>query len=56
MNDPECPGEDCPMCTGECCNLCGAGCWSQVRCCEHDVLERHGEPDYDLSFRMERSG
>ena len=33
----------CPMCNGEMCNLCGAGCWSHVKNCEHDVIERHQE-------------
>lgn len=32
---------DCSMCTGSACNKCGAGCWSQRRDCEHDVMERH---------------
>lgn len=46
---PECPGEDCSMCNGEACNKCGAGCWNRnpVNHCEHDVCQRHEEPDYD---------
>lgn len=39
---------DCMMCSGEACNFCGAGCWNndpdRPRC-EHDVLERHEEPE-----------
>lgn len=33
------------MCNGEACDKCGAGCWSNVRDCRHDVLERHEEPE-----------
>lgn len=41
----ECPGPNCPLCNGEACNMCGAGCWdSSVDDCEHDVIDRHGEP------------
>lgn len=43
--DPECPGQDCAMCSGEACWLCGAGCWSHEKNCEHDVLQRHEQPD-----------
>lgn len=44
-----CPeGDDCGACTGEACLLCGAGCWNndpnRPRC-EHDVLERHQQPE-----------
>lgn len=38
MNDCD---EECMVCSGEACNLCGAGCWSNRRDCEHDVIERH---------------
>ena len=43
----ECPGPDCPMCNGEACALCGAGCSSGLPAqrCEHDVYDRHREPD-----------
>lgn len=41
----ECPSDDeCAMCANEACNKCGAGCWSRVRDCEHDVVERHELP------------
>lgn len=41
----ECPGPDCIMCSGEACNLCGAGCWNNSeRTCDHDVIDRHGDP------------
>jgi hypothetical protein len=42
-----CPGEHCKMCNGEACNLCGAGCWSPPGSvhCEHDVDERHRDPE-----------
>ena len=35
---------DCPMCNGEACNLCGARL-SNTTTCEHDVIERHQEPE-----------
>jgi hypothetical protein len=49
----ECPGPDCLMCNGEACNKCGAGCWEHRipparPPCEHDVDERHEEPDFGL--------
>jgi len=47
-DEPECPGEHCMMCNGEACALCGAGCWNNDpnrEPCDHDVLERHTEPD-----------
>ncbi len=37
----ECHTPDCPYCSGEACNLCGAGCWSDKRNCDHDVIDRH---------------
>lgn len=40
-----CPGEDCPMCANEACRKCGAGCWSRRTDCEHDVVERHEDPE-----------
>lgn len=41
-----CWDEDCLMCSGEACNLCGAGCWNnQAPHCDHDVIERHMEPE-----------
>lgn len=43
--DTPCPSDQCPMCTGEACRRCGAGCWSNVRDCDHGVLERHEEPE-----------
>jgi hypothetical protein len=36
----DCP-EDCALCSGEACDLCGAGCWSDVKDCQHDVMDRH---------------
>lgn len=33
--------EDCMMCSGEACDMCGAGCWSNRKDCEHDVIDRH---------------
>ena len=41
-----CPGHpDCMMCNGSACNLCGAGCWNNaIKDCQHDVVERHEEP------------
>jgi hypothetical protein len=39
----------CLMCSGEACNKCGAGCWSHVRDCKHDVVERHEEPEEKAS-------
>ncbi len=39
--EEECPGENCMMCSDEACLKCGAGCWSNVRDCDHDVIERH---------------
>ena len=41
---PACPGPDCLMCGGAACDKCGAGCWSNVRDCEHDVVQRHEPP------------
>jgi hypothetical protein len=41
---PECPGPDCKACNGEACDKCGAGCWSDARDCQHDVIERHEYP------------
>lgn len=38
---PEFGTANCMLCSGEACNLCGAGCWSNVKDCEHDVMERH---------------
>ena len=49
--DPECPGAKYTMCTGATCNLCGAGCWSQVRDCVHDVLDRHADPVFGATER-----
>lgn len=46
-----CWDEDCMMCSGEACNLCGAGCWSNRRDCEHDVMERHEEPSSAIAFK-----
>lgn len=45
IDEPECPGEDCPMCNGEVCEKCGAGKHTRVDepKCEHDVIERHAE-------------
>lgn len=41
-----CP-EGCVLCFNEACNLCGAGCWNSGRtACDHDVVERHEDPDY----------
>ena len=42
-----CPGEDCLMCNGEACAKCGAGTHTDPfrPLCEHDVIERHEEPD-----------
>lgn len=37
----------CPYCSGRACNLCGAGCWSQVRDCQHDSIDRHAAPGHD---------
>lgn len=46
MLAPKCPSEDCQMCSGEACWKCGAGCWDQsVTDCEHDVIERHEDPE-----------
>jgi len=55
MDDDTCPTtgksadngdyDHCLACSGEACFLCGAGCWSQVRNCEHDVIDRHTEDD-----------
>lgn len=39
--------DDCPLCSGEACDLCGAGCWSNRRDCEHDVIDRHKVSDND---------
>lgn len=39
-----CEGEECMMCSGEACWFCGAGCWSHIRNCTHDVMERHQQP------------
>lgn len=33
------------MCSGEACRLCGAGCWSNRRDCDHDVIDRHRDED-----------
>ena len=44
LDDDICPTtlrENCSFCSGEACWLCGAGCWSNRRDCEHDVLDRH---------------
>ena len=40
-------GEDCKMCSGEVCKLCGAGSWNNDpdRNCQHDVIDRHREPE-----------
>ena len=38
---PACPGPECKACNGEACDMCGAGCWSNRRDCDHDVLDRH---------------
>lgn len=37
----------CLMCSGEACNLCGVGgrIMMEATECEHDVIERHHEPD-----------
>lgn len=48
-----CWDDDCLMCSGEACNLCGAGCWSNVRDCEHDVIERHMESDNESATIIE---
>ncbi len=48
-DEPKCPGPDCVMCNGEACNKCGAGLRRSdlmaVRPCEHDVVQRHEEPE-----------
>jgi hypothetical protein len=42
---PPCP-KGCMMCTNEACDYCGAGCWNNgATACDHDVIERHQEPD-----------
>lgn len=48
--EPVCPGPVCLMCSGEACNKCGAGCWNNnpKQPCEHDVIERHEEPDFSF--------
>jgi len=35
--------DHCGACSGEACFLCGAGYWSNVRDCDHDVIDRHTE-------------
>ena len=44
---------DCMMCSGAACNLCGAGCWSNVKDCQHDVVERHEEPTERTGYVQE---
>lgn len=40
------------MCNGAACNQCGAGCWNNAApYCEHDVTDRHGEPNYTTVTR-----
>jgi hypothetical protein len=38
-DEPECPGEHCPMCNGEYCSVCVSP--GSDNPCEHDVIERH---------------
>ena len=48
MDEVECPGNDCVMCNGEACNKCGAGLathYPPLPRCEHDVVQRHEEPE-----------
>lgn len=49
LEQPRCPGPDCPMCSGSSCQKCGAGSWDLKRDddlpCEHDSAERHDLPE-----------
>lgn len=48
LEEPDCPGPNCPMCSGAVCVKCGAGATRNPAVdgvlCEHDGAERYEEP------------